>query len=208
MLLKLNGSRASFRIVILLVTTFLGFSLSGCKDEEVAPKVLPQFNQYFPGTMMFDVDKRFLWIQTHIDGISASAADLMFKQDCAQSIPAIQKASFGLIKKIPLALSVAGKQALIVGFNHFWVVWVVRNGVDYQGIPVHYQVMNGQQFRSWLNTVLGFVPTPDQIKVVSLELVQQTPKGQPLQAPTLAQIRQQKNQQPQEDSQNLGFDTP
>jgi hypothetical protein len=200
-----NGLRLGFRFFFLLATAFLGFSLSGCKDEEVAPKVLPQFNDYFPDTTMYEVDKRFLWIQTHIDGISGSAADLMFKQDCAQSIPAIQKNSFGLIKNIPIALTFAGKQALIIGFNHFWVVWLVRNGVDSQGIPVNYQVMNYQQFNNWLTQVLGFMPTPDQIKVVSLQNVQQTPKGQVLQAPTLAQVRLQKNQQPQEIDQSLGW---
>ena len=205
MLTRLNGFWSGYRIIAFLIAAFLGFSLSGCKDEEVAPKVLPQFNEYFPDTTMYDVDKRFLWIQTHIDGISASAADLMFKQDCAQSIPAIQKSSFGLTKSIPLALSIAGKQVLIVGFNHFWVVWVVRNGVDSQGVPANYQVLNYQQFSSWLTQVLGSMPTPDQIKVISLQNVEQTPKGQPLQTPTLAQVRQQKNQQPQEDSQSFGW---
>lgn len=207
MSLKLNGSRCSSLILILL-TALLGLFLNGCKDEEVAPKVLPGFNQYLPDTTLFQVDKRFLWIQTHLDGISASMADLMFRQDCAQSIPSIQQSSFNLIKNIPLALTIAGKQVLIVGFNHFWVVWVVRNGVDSQGIPVNYQILNGQQFRSWLTQVLGFVPTPDQIKVVSLDLVQQTPRGQLVQAPTLAEVRKQQGLQPQAGSQQLGFDTP
>src|SRR5581483_6209461 len=121
---------------------FLGIvvslTLTGCKDEEVAPMVLPQFNNYFPDTTLYQVDKRFLWVQTHIDGISANAADLMFKQDCGQALTAIQQQSeqktFGLIKinNLPTALAIAGKQVLIVGFNQYWVVWVVRNGVDIQ----------------------------------------------------------------------------
>jgi len=200
--------RSRIPAITLLLATILSLTLTSCKDEEVAPNVLPTFNEFFPDTTMYDVDKRFLWIQTHIDGISLSAADMIFKQDFAQATQAIQKKSFGITKSVPLALSIAGKQALIVGFNHFWVVWVVRNGVDPQGIPVNYQVLNYQQFSSWLTQVLGAMPTPDQIKVVSLEIVQQTPKGQPLQAPTLSQIRQQKKQEQQiEDGQSFSWNS-
>lgn len=195
--------RPRISAILLLFAALSSLTLAGCKDEEVAPNVLPTFNEYFPDTTMYHVDKRFLWIQTHIDGISLSAADMIFKQDCTQATQAIQNKSFKLIKNIQLGLSIAGKQVLIVGFNHFWVVWIVRNGVDYQGIPVNYQVMNYQQFSSWLTKVLGFMPTPDQIKVVTLENVQQTPKGQPLQAPTLAQLQQQKSQLPQDGGQSL-----
>lgn len=204
MSLKPYGYQCSSLILILL-TALLGLSLSGCKDEEVAPMVLPTFNDYFPDSTLYHVDKRFLWVQTHIDGISASAAELMFRQDCGQALTAIQKKSFQIIKNLPTALTIAGKQVLIVGFNHFWVVWVVRNGVDAQGIPVNYVVLNYQQFNAWLTQVLGAMPTPDQIKVVSLPLLQQTPKGQLVQPPTLAQVRQQKTPLPQEDSQSLGW---
>ncbi len=184
-------------VILLLFATLLSLTLAGCKDAEVAPMVLPQFNQYFPATTLFQVDKRFLWVQTNIDGISAAAAELMFKQDCGQALPAIQQKSFGLIKNLSTALSIAGKQVLIVGFKNYWVVWVVRNGIDTQGLPYNYQVLNYQQFSSWLIQVMGAVPTPDQIKVVTLENVQATPKGQPVIAPTLAQVRQQVAQQPQ-----------
>jgi hypothetical protein len=85
---------------------------------------------------------------------------------------------------------------LIVGFKNFWVVWVVRNGIDTQGTPYNYQVLNYEQFSNWFIQVLGVVPTPDQIKVITLDNVQATPKGQPLLAPTLAQVRQQEGQLP------------
>ena len=189
-----------------------GFSLviSGCKDEEVAPMILPQFCQYFPETMIFAIDKRILWIQTNIDGISSDAADLMFKQDCEQSNTALIKKSFGLIKNVKGGLIAAGKQVLIIGFKHFWVVWSVRDGVDYQGIPVNYRVMDDQTFHDWLTRSLGVFPTPDQIQVINLQEIQNTPKGQPEQLQTLAQIQQQKIQQsqPNTDVQNIGSQIP
>lgn len=202
---KFIGSQRGFNFIVYFALALFGLFFGGCKDEEVAPKVLPTFNSYFPNTTLYNVDKRFLWIQTRIDGVSASAADLMFKQDCAQAIPSVHQNSFGLIKNIPTALTIAGKQVLIVGFNHFWVVWVVRNGVDQQGIPVNYSVLNYDQFSAWLTQVMGSIPTPDQIKVVSMPLLEHTPKGQLVQAPTLAQIRQAKAQQPQTDDQSFGW---
>lgn len=186
----------SAKVLLLFFTVFLGISLSGCKDEEVAPMVLPQFNQYFPGSTIYEADKRFLWIQTNVDGISSSLADLMFKQDCGQALTAIQQKSFGLIKNLPTALTIAGKQVLIIGFKNFWVVWVVRNGIDTQGNPYNYQVLNYEQFSNWLIQVLGAVPTPDQINVVTLDNIQSTPKGQPVISPSLAQVRQQEGQVP------------
>jgi hypothetical protein len=195
MSLNPNYSRRGFGF-ILLFTIFLGLSLSGCNDVEEANNILPQFNNYFPNTTLYDVDKRILWIQTQIDGISASAAELMFQQDCQQSIPAIYKSSYGISKSIPVALSFDGKKVLIIGFKNFWVVWLVRNGVNAQGIPVNYQVLDYQQFGAWLTQALGAIPTPDQIKVVTLQNAQLTPKGQLLNAPTLAQVRQQEGQVP------------
>lgn len=201
---KPNDSRRS-ALTLILFSTLLGLFLSGCKDEEVAPMVLPQFNSYFPDTTLYQVDRRFLWVQTHIDGISASTVDMMFKMDCTQALQALQQKSFGFLNNLPSALTIAGKQVLIVGFNHFWVVWVVRNGVDQQGIPANYSILTYPQFNSWLTQVIGVMPTPDQIKVVSLPLLQQTPKGQVVQAPTLAQVRQQKIARPQDINPSLGW---
>jgi hypothetical protein len=65
--------RPRISAILLLFAALSSLTLAGCKDEEVAPNVLPTFNEYFPDTTMYHVDKRFLWIQTHIDGISLSA---------------------------------------------------------------------------------------------------------------------------------------
>ncbi len=192
-------------VAFLLIATLSSLTLLGCKDEDVAPQVLPTFSDYFPDTTIYDFDKRILWIQTHIDGISSSAADLMFKQDCAQAIPAIKKGSFGILKTIPEGLNFARKQVLIVGFNRFWIVWSVRNGVDYQGIPLNYKVMDYQMFHDWLIHSLGFMPTPDQIRVITMQEIQETPKGQPIQLKTLAEMQQQKSQQLQEEGQSLSW---
>ncbi len=186
--------------ILFLFAALLSLTLTGCKDEDVAPNVLPLFSNYFPDTTIYDFDKRFLWIQTHIDGISSSAADLMFKQDCDQANSAIKKKSLGILKNIHAGLIIAQKKVLIVGFNRFWVVWPVRNGVDYQGIPLNYQIMDYQMFRDWFTRSLGFFPTPNQIRVITLRDVQTTPKGQPMQLQTLAEIQQQKGQQPKQET--------
>jgi hypothetical protein len=179
----------------------LSFSLVGCKDEEIAPMVLPKFADSFPDTTIYDIDKRILWIQTHVDGVSSSAADTMFKTACDQAKKNLGKVQFN----VQFELNLAHKQVLIIGFNHFWVVWPVRNGVDYQGVPLNYKVMDYQMFRDWLTHSLGYMPTPDQIRVITLQDVQQTPKGQTMQLQTLAQLQQQKSQQPQEDDQSLSW---
>ncbi|HXL72143.1 MAG TPA: hypothetical protein VN963_00835 [bacterium] len=185
-------SRISF--IFLLFVTLSGLTLTGCKDEKVAPWVLPPFCDHFPDTTIYDFDKRILWIQTQVDGISSSTAETMFKEGCVQA-----ENIKGIIKvKINSELTIAGKQVLIIGFNHYWVVWSVRNGVDYQGVPLNYQVMDYQTFHNWFTQKLGYMPTPDQIRVITLQNVQETPKGQPMQLQTLAEIQQQKSQQPQE----------
>lgn len=182
--------------IFLLFVALSSLALTGCKDDGViAQQVLPTFCGYFPDTTMYDVDKRLLWIQTHVDGISSSTAELMFKQDWAQATQKLPKNS--VIINMQNLLTLAGKQVLIIGFNHYWVVWSVRNGVDYQGVPLNYQAMDYQMFHDWFTQNFGYMPTPDQIRVITLKDLQTTP-GQPMQLQTLAEIQQQKSQQPQE----------
>ncbi len=194
--------RPRIHAILLLFVALSSLTLIGCNDEAIAPYALPQFCDYFPDTTIYDFDKRILWIQTRVDGISSACADLMFKQDCVNANQAIQKSPLGILKKninIQEALKNIPfdkdkKEVLIVGFNRFWVVWPVRNSVDYQGTPVNYQVMDYQMFHDWLTQYLGYMPTPDQIRVITLQNVQNTPKGQPMQLQTLAEIQQQKKQ--------------
>jgi hypothetical protein len=175
----------------LLVLLLLCFSLTGCKDQSEASAILPTAYQSFPGTEIYKADKRILWVQTQVDGISSSVADTMFKQACVEATK-----NFGKIKiNIQLELSVDQKQVLIVGFKRFWVLWEVRNGVDYQGVPLNYKVMNLEMLKDWFTQHLGRIPTPDQIEVVTLQDVQNTPKGEPMQLQTLAQIQQEQRQQ-------------
>jgi hypothetical protein len=129
-----------------------------------------------------------------VDGISSSVAETMFKQACAEATKNIGKIKIN----IQLELSVDQKQVLIVGFRRFWVLWEVRNGVDYQGVPLNYQVMNLDMLKDWFTRHLGHVPIPDQIEVVTLQDVKNTPKGEPMQLQTLAQIQQQQQAQLQD----------
>jgi hypothetical protein len=173
------------RLHHLLAPLVLCIALTGCKDQSESSAILPTACRSFPGTDIYKIDKRILWVQTNVDGVSSSVAETMFKQACAEATKNIGKIKIN----IQLELSVDQKQVLIIGFKRFWVLWDVRNGVDYQGVPLNYQVMNFDMLKGWFTQHLGRVPTPDQIEVVTLQDVQNTPKGEPMQLQTLAQIQ-------------------
>lgn len=163
----------------------LCLSLTACKDQSEASAILPKACKSFPNTTIYKFDKRILWVQTKVDGISASVADTMFKQACQDA-----SLNLGKIKiNIQTELNFDGRQALIVGFRQFYVVWPVRNGVDLQVVPVGYQVMTGAMLSNWFTQHLGYCPTPAQIQVVTEQDAENTPKGEPMQTQTLAELQ-------------------
>jgi hypothetical protein len=50
----------------------LSLLLSSCIADKA---VLTQIHEYFPGSTLFKFDKRVLWIQTQVDGVSGKFAE-------------------------------------------------------------------------------------------------------------------------------------
>jgi hypothetical protein len=173
------------RLLLALMAILFCLSLTACKDQSEAESILPKANKSFPDAAIFKFDKRILWVQTHVDGISADVANTMFRTACQQAaFPIGNKFSIN----IQTELAVDNKQVLIVGFQHFWAVWLVKSGVDVQGVPVGYQIMNYAMLKQFFTSRLGYFPTDEQILVLREQDLQNVPKGQPMQLPTLASL--------------------
>lgn len=178
------GKSVQLIFALLLVDT-----LSSCKDQQEAAAVLPEICQYFPDSSIYKFDKRVLWIQTRVDGISGKVAAAIYTQACQQAAKSIGKIKINMATE----LQIDGRSILVIGFKNGCVACDLRNGVDTSGVPVG-TIMNWQQANVWFTQHIGYMPTPEQIFVVSLRDVQNTPKGQPMQLRTLAELQQQKKQ--------------
>jgi hypothetical protein len=168
---------------ILLASSLL---LTGCdKDKSVATTVLENACPHFPGTVIYSLDKRILWVQTDVNGVSPDVAESIFKQACLQATK-----NFGPIKvNIQTELSFASKQLLIVGFRNMWVVWPVSRGLDAQGVPKDYKIVDEPTLTKWLQSKLGYPITPDRVSVITLEDAKNAPKGEPIATHTLAEYQ-------------------
>jgi hypothetical protein len=173
------------KLFAILSVIVLGFSLSGCNIEMEASQVLPKMNEYFPGTVLYKFDKRVLWIQTEVDGISGGTAMSIYTDTC-------QKAAFSLGKiklDITRELMIDGRTILVIGFRRGIVACDLRDGVDVAGVP-RGSVMDWPHAKVWITQHIGYMPKPEQVLVFTLADLQK-PKGQPLQLKTLAQIKQE-----------------
>jgi hypothetical protein len=166
----------------------LSLFLTGCnKDEIEGSEVLSKVSPYFPDSVIYKFDRRVLWIQTKVDGVGAKTAAAIFEQACQQ---ANNTEIVGNLVKFNLSqlMQLDHRTILIIGFRRWLVAWDVRNGESSNHIP-RYELMNWQQAPSWFVEHVGSNPTPDAIHVLTLQDIQNTPKGQPLQLQTLAQIQ-------------------
>jgi len=187
------GNMTTGKLQFLILAVFLTNILSGCRDKDEAKAALPEICEYFPGSQIYKFDRRVLWIQTKVDGISSATAAAMFEQACQKAAR-----SFGRIQiNITTELNFDGRSILLIGFRQYLVAWEVRNGVDERGIP-RYEVMNWQEAPAWFMQHVGYRPQPDRILVINLQDVLQTPKGQQMQLRSLAQLQQQRKQQLQQ----------
>jgi hypothetical protein len=166
----------------LLFTALLIGVLSGCKDKEEGEMVLPTINQYFPDSSIYKFDKRVLWIQTHVDGISGKVAASIYAQACQTAAKSIGKIRINIAEE----LEFDGRSILVIGFKNGCVACDLRDGIDANGVP-RGTIMGWQQSRPWFIQHLGYMPTPDIIRVEKLADIQNTPKGQPMHLETLAQ---------------------
>lgn len=173
------------RIYMPLVLLFI-LCLSGCnKDEMEGSEVLSRICPYFPDATIYKWNSSLLWIQTSVGGISDKAAAAIFENACTQA-----HYNFGKLIKFNITelMNLDKRTYLMVGFKQYAVTWDMRNGVDARGIP-RYQVITWQQAPSWFTEHFALRPTPETIQVITLQEIQNTPKGQPIQVKTLAQIQ-------------------
>jgi hypothetical protein len=166
-------------------------ALSGCKDQDEAKAALPKVCANFPDAVIYKYDRRVLWIQTHIAGISAKIAETIYQQACQQAAIPIGQAKINIATE----LNFDGRRVLIVGMRRYAIIWQVAGGVNQAtGIPQNYLVMDWPQATEWLTEHLGHAPKAAEIRVVTLKDVQETPKGQPMELQTLAEIQKANRQ--------------
>jgi hypothetical protein len=170
------------RFLVFWLAPILAFNISGCKDQSEAKAILPTVCQYFPGSEIYKFDQRVLWVQTHVDGISGATAMSMFTQACQKAAK-----SFGDVKfDVSTELKFDQRSILIFGFKRGCIACDLRDGVNSDGVP-NGTIMDWKQVSPWLSQHIGYMPTAAQIRVITLEDVGRTPKGEPMQLQTLAE---------------------
>jgi hypothetical protein len=60
------------RVFSLVAVLLFCMFVSSCVEDKA---VLKQIHEYFPGSSLYKFDKRVLWIQTQVDGVSGKFAE-------------------------------------------------------------------------------------------------------------------------------------
>jgi hypothetical protein len=150
--------------IILLVALLTSVALSGCVDDH---QLLAQVHEYFPGAALYKFDRRILWIQTQVDGISPKFAEETFLHFLEESDKAALQKSLGIVH-FSDALAHDGYIYLVLGFRQGVVVWDRRPVIGPNGLQTTYHWnMSQDQAPAWFVQHLGYYPQPDQIVVVN-----------------------------------------
>ena len=144
--------------LFLLIVLLIG-SLSGCVDDH---QLLSSVHEYFPGAALFKFDKRVLWIQTEVDGVSPKFAEKTFLNFLEEADKSTAQKSFGIIN-FSDALAHDGYVYLVLGFKQGVVAWdrrpVVQNG---ERVTFHWN-LTWEQAPTWFVEHVGYFPTKEQI---------------------------------------------
>jgi len=141
-------------LMVLMVST-----LAGCDDQKM---VLPKVCEYFPDSALYQFDKRVIWIQTRVDGISGKTAAAIFEQFCQQA------EQMGKLRvALAAEFAIDGHRILVVGFRQGIVAWDIRDGVDPATRLPRFQILNWSQEPAWFTQHLGYVPRKDQTQIIS-----------------------------------------
>ncbi len=150
----LRRKSALFVLVVLLTSTLLG-----CVDDH---QLLLSVHEYFPGAALYKFDKRVLWIQTEVDGISPKFAEKTFLNFLEEANKSTAQKSFGIIN-FSDALAHDGYVYLVLGFKQGMVVWdrrpVLQNGAR---VTFHWN-MTWEEAPTWFVEHVGYFPTNEQI---------------------------------------------
>jgi hypothetical protein len=152
------------RARLLLLLFLLTVSVSGCVDDHA---ILTQIHEFFPGSTLYKFDKRVLWIQTQVDGVSGKFAEKTLNSFLQDAEGAAEQKSFGLVH-FSDALAHDGYVYLVIGFRRGIIVWDRRPVVSPNGLPttLHW-VMDWQKAPAWFTEHIGYYPQKDQITIVS-----------------------------------------
>ena len=183
-----------FKLIGFSLSLVLCLSTTACKDQSEAAAVLPTVCQYFPNSMIYKFDKRVLWIQTNVDGISSATAMEIFSDACQKAGKAIGQIKINAVEE----LQFDGRSILVIGFKKGIVACDLRGGGDANGVP-RGQVLNWQMANAWFTQHIGYIPTASQISVITLADVKNTPKGEPMQLKTLAEMQAEKREKQQQE---------
>jgi hypothetical protein len=147
-----------------LLALLLGTMLSGCVDDH---QLLAQVHEYFPGAGLYKFDKRVLWIQTDVDGVSPKFAEQTFLHFLEEADTAAQQKSFGLVH-LSDALAHDGYLYLVLGFKQGIVVWDRRQVTAPNGqLTTYHWTLALQQAPAWFVEHIGYYPQESQIVVVN-----------------------------------------
>jgi hypothetical protein len=121
----------------LLVVLFLSVSFPGCANSHEFVndhELLMQVHEYFPNAVLYKFDKRVLWIQTQVDGVSGRFAEKTLESFLQESDSAAMQRSFGTVH-FSNALAHDGYVYLVAGFQQNVVVWDRRTVVGPDRLP-------------------------------------------------------------------------
>jgi hypothetical protein len=150
------------RLALLVLLVLL--TVSGCVDDH---QLLTQVHEYFPGAALYKFDKRVLWIQTQVEGVTPKFGEETFLHFLEEANNSTKQKSFGIIN-FSDALAHDGYIFLVLGFKQGIVVWDRRNVLGPNGLPTTYHWnLSWQQAPAWFTQHLGYYPQKDQITVVS-----------------------------------------
>jgi hypothetical protein len=148
---------------MLLLTLQLCATLSGCVDDHA---LLAQVHEYFPGASLYKFDKRVLWIQTEVDGITPKLGEQIFLRFLDEANSAARHRSWGIVS-LSSAMKQDGYIYLVLGFKQGIVAWDRRNGISPTGSErPHHWNLTWEQAPAWLLQHLGYCPKDNQIVIV------------------------------------------
>jgi hypothetical protein len=157
----MHSRKPSFFAVNLLL--FCLFA-KGCVDDHA---VLTQMHEYFPSSTLYKFDKRVLWIQTQVDGISGKFAEETLETFLKRSEETAVKESGGLVH-FSDALAHDGYVYLVIGFKKGIIVWDRRKVAGPSGLPTTYHwVLSWEQAPGWFTERIGYYPQQEQITIVN-----------------------------------------
>lgn len=132
--------RKAAQLFTLLLVLFFALTLTGCDMTDQA--VLQAVHQYFPTAKIFRFDKRVLWIQANVTGISPQFATKTFSAF-------LQEPQIGQLR---MGMNFSGQRFFVLSFNpNAAIVW------DQSGSG-NYWTLDWAQLNNFWQQSFGYQP--------------------------------------------------